>query len=131
MATKATTFTIPKTLAACADAYYTLRAKRLEMQKAVDAVEKQEKEVAAHLINNLQKETTGVAGKIARVYVEAEEIPVVADRDKFLAWVFKFKSYEFLPKSVNKAPIKERWEAGEKVPGIDVEYISKLHFSKL
>ena len=66
----------PKTLGACADRVYELRAKRLAAQKDVDAIEAEEKALKEHIINTLPKsETTGVAGKVARVTVVTKQVP--------------------------------------------------------
>ena len=79
-----TTYKFPKTMGACADRIYELKNKRLAMQKEVDAVEAEEKALKEHIINTLPKsETTGVAGKLARVTVVTKQVPQVKDWEAF------------------------------------------------
>lgn len=113
-------FKFPKTIGACADRVYELRAKRLAAQKEVDAIEEEEKALKEHIINTLPKsETSGVAGKVARVTVVVKEVPQVKDWDLFWKSFNKSKDRDLLARSVNKAAIEARWENGKKVPGVE------------
>jgi len=122
---------IPKDLGACADAYYLAREERLAADKVAADLKKIETALSNHLINTLQKDTTGVSGKVAHVYVGTDEIPVVKDRPKFLAWVWKTKSFHCLTAAISKTSVMEILEDNKKIPGIDTEFIVKLHYSKL
>ena len=123
--------TKPLTIAATADKWYLAREARLAADKHAAELKKIETALADTLINSLQKDTTGVAGKIVRVNVDMEEVPKIEDRDQFMSWVAKHKAWEFIPASINKAPMKEAWENGEKIPGTSSIFVPKLHFSKL
>jgi hypothetical protein len=120
-----------KELGKLADNYYKAREKRLAADKIVKDLKDIESGYANELIENLAKDTTGVSGKLVHVYVDSDEVPKIEDRDKFMAFVMKNKAWEFVPASVNKAPCKELWEEGKKIPGITSIFVPKLHYSKL
>ena len=110
---------MPKTLGACADMLYALREKRLEAQKAVDAMQAEETALKEHIINQLPKsDASGVSGKVARVAVSTREIPRVEDWEKFHEYVRKTKQFDLLQRRAADAAVKERWEAGEQIPGV-------------
>lgn len=120
MAEKPKVFIVPKTLGACADALYTTRNERLKVQKLVDDLASQETALKEHIINTLPKsDSTGVAGKLARVSVSTKTIPRVSDWAKFYAHVAKTKAFEMLQKRLGEAAIQERWDAGKPVPGVE------------
>jgi hypothetical protein len=108
------------TLAGAADELYTIREQRLKLQKQVDALAAEETVLRDYLINNLPKtEATGVAGKLARATIVTKPVPQVKDWDRFYAYVKKTNSFELLQKRLGEGAIKERWEAGKDVPGVE------------
>ena len=110
----------PKTLGACADKLYKLRQKRLEQQKKVQEIEKEEKALKAHIIETLPKsKASGISGKVARVSVITKKIPQVKDWETFYRHVKRTGNFELLQRRVSDAAVKERWEDGKKVPGVD------------
>lgn len=118
-ATKKEVFKLPKTLAACADALYETRAKRLEVQKIVDDLQARESALREHLIDNLPKsDATGVSGKLARATVTVKELPRVEDWDKLYAYIKKNSAFEMLQRRLSNAAVEERWENGKQVPGV-------------
>lgn len=118
MATKIYKF--PKAMGACADKLFEIRNKRLAMQKAVDEVEAEEKALKEHIIATLPKsEASGVAGKLARVTVITKEVPQVKDWDVFYKHLVKTKSFDLMQKRLSDTAVKERWEAGKQVPGVE------------
>lgn len=113
-------YKFPKAMGACADRLYQLRQKRLEMQKEVDKVAAEETALKNHIIENLPKsEASGVAGKLARVTVVTKQIPQVKDWDAFYKYVKKTGSFDLMQRRITDAAIKERWEAGKEVPGVE------------
>lgn len=118
---KEVTYKFPKALGSCADKLFELRNKRLEQQKLVDAIEAEEKALKEHIIQNLPKsEASGVAGKKARVTVVMKEVPQVKDWDAFYKYVAKTKSFDLMQRRLTDAAVKERWEAGKQIPGVEV-----------
>lgn len=113
-------FKFPKALGACADKLYELRQKRLEEQKKISLLEAEEKALKEYIIQNLPKsEASGVAGKLARVTVITKEIPRVNDWDAFYKFVKKTGQFDLMQRRLTDAAVKERWEAGKEIPGIE------------
>jgi hypothetical protein len=113
-------YKFPKAMGACADRLFELREKRLEEQKKVDAIEAEEKAIKEHIIQNLPKsEASGVAGKVARVTVITKQVPQVKDWDVFYKHVKKTGEFELLQRRLTDTAIRERWDAGKQVPGVE------------
>ena len=113
-------YKFPKALGACADKLFELRNKRLAEQKKVDEIAAEETALKNHVIENLPKsEASGVAGKLARVTVVTKQVPQVKDWDVFYKYVKKTGSFDLMQKRLTDAAIKERWEAGKEVPGVE------------
>ncbi len=115
---------LPKTLAACADEYYTVMQERLKLQRQVDELKKRETLLAEHLIQNLPKsDATGVAGKLARVTVVNKIRPEVEDWDALYGYIVKQSKkdpgvWALLQRRVGDAAVQEVWNAGKEVPGV-------------
>jgi hypothetical protein len=126
------TFKFPKTLGACADRVYEMRQKRLAAQKVVDLTEAEEKALKEHIINTLPKsETTGVAGRLARVTVVTKQVPQVKDWDAFYKHVKKTGDFDLFQRSITKAAVEARWDAGKKVPGVEAFTVVSLSINKV
>lgn len=119
---------IPKTLGACADRLYKLREDRLKKQKEVDALVAEESAIKNHIIDTLPRsEASGVTGRVGRITINEKVVPRVEDWDAFYKHIAKTKAFELLQRRVSDTAVKERWEDGKKVPGIDgfnVKYVS-------
>jgi hypothetical protein len=125
-------YKFPKAMGACADRLFELRNKRLAMQKEVDAVAAEESAIKEHIINTLPKsEASGVAGKLARVTVVTKQVPQVKDYDAFYAYVKKTGSFDLLQKRLSDAAIKERWEAGKTIPGVEAFNTVSISINKV
>jgi len=132
MATAKKSYKFPKTMGACADLVYQLREKRLAGQKLVDEVEAEEKALKEHIINNLPKsQTTGVAGKLARVTAGTKKVPQVDDWDAFWKGFNKKKDVDLLPRSLNKAAVEARWDAGKQIAGVKALTVVTLSINKV
>lgn len=123
---------IPKSLAQCADKLYGLRAERLEAQREVDLMKKDENELRDHIIDNLPKsEATGVSGKLANAKVSNASEPVIQDRDKFQKYVVENDAWDLVPRSICRSAIKARWEDDVEVPGVGTITVVKLSLTKV
>lgn len=122
----------PKSMGLCADKLYTIRQERLAQQKIVDALEAEEKALKEHIINTLPKsETSGVAGKVARVTITSKNVPQVKDWDAFYKYVKKTGEFELMQKRLSDAAINERWEQGKKVPGVEAFNVTSVSLNKV
>ena len=125
------TFKIPKTMGACADLLFETRNKRLAAQKVVEELETNERMLKEHIINNLPKTDTGASGKLARVSVVTKAVPQVKDWTKFYAFVKKTGSFDLMQKRLSDAAVRERWENGKAVPGIEAFNVVTVSMNKL
>ena len=113
-------YKFPKQLGACADKLFQLREARLAKQKEAEVIEAEEKALKEHIIQTLPKsEASGVAGKVARVTVIIKQIAQVKDWDLFYKHVKKTGEFELLQRRLTDTAIKERWENGKKIPGVE------------
>lgn len=113
-------FKFPKKMGTCADKLYNIRQERLKKQKEVEALERQEKALKQHIIDNLPKsEASGIAGSIARVSVIVKEQPQVEDQEAFRKYMNRTKRHDLAYKLRPSAPaVRELWEDGKEIPGI-------------
>lgn len=119
-------------LAQAVDEYYTTREQRLKMQKEVDAVAKREAELKKFLIDNISKsEATGVCGQLMRATIKVKEEPSVNDWPAFYEFVRKHKAFDLLQKRLLGSAIKERWEDGVEVPGVEKVAVVDVSLTRL
>lgn len=136
-AKKAVTFTAPKTLAECGDQLYSTREQRLALQKQVDELQAQETFLRDHLINNLPKSNaTGVAGKLVRVAIETKTVYTAKDWDAVRLYIKGHATknpgvWGLMNKALNQATVKEMYEAGKKIPGVESLEVKVVSVNKL
>lgn len=109
-----------KTQGARADLLYEADDLRLKVQKQAEAIKKFVSKLEKWFIQELPEgEATGVAGKVARVQIKMKSRPSVIDWDKFYSHIKKKGEFELLNRAVNAKSVKERWEQGKQVPGVE------------
>jgi hypothetical protein len=125
-------FKIPKTIGACADRLYAIKLAKAEVAKQEKLLDEEKSLLTDHIINTLPKsETTGVAGKTARVTVVESSVPRVTDWDLFWEKFNKKKDFDLLNKAVNAAAINARIDAGKAVAGVEMFKLKKLSLNKV
>jgi hypothetical protein len=111
---------VPKTIGACADRLYKIKELKSELNRQSAVLDKEESEIKEHVINTLPKdEVNGVAGKLGRVTIKKTPKPSVKDWAKLYAYILKKKDFSLLQRKPSEAAIKDRWNEGEKVPGVE------------
>ncbi len=112
---------LPKSLGAVVDLFYKTRQERYELQHKLDAMKKIEAACEERIINELPKsESTGIAGKTARAAVNTKKVPQVSDWGSLYGYIIKNKAFDLLQKRLSTKAVEERWEAGKKLPGVEV-----------
>jgi hypothetical protein len=114
---------LPTKLGDCIDLFaaaYTERKRReaeaLEVKKYEDAIEE-------HIVKLFgAQELNGARGKLGSISLVEKDVPTVTDWDAFYAYIYKNQAWEMLQKRPGDRACQERWDAGEKIPGVD-----KLH----
>jgi hypothetical protein len=122
----------PKTLGQCADLLFDLKEEKARLNKQIADLEEKEKFLKNHLIETVNKEdSSGVQGKKARVQVKTKEIPVVKEWESFYSFVLKTKDFSLLQRRLNDGAVKERWESGKVVPGVETFHAVTVSVTKL
>jgi len=124
-------YKFPATFGGIADRLYELNKSRLAQQKIADAIEEEEKALKAHLIATMPKDDTGGIGKVARVSLGSKEVPQVKDWPTFYKFILKTKNFSFLQKRVGEAMIKEIWDSGKTVPGVEPFSVITVSLNKI
>lgn len=126
------TFSFPDSPGVRADLLYTLREKRLALQRQCEMFDKAESALENYFIESLPvSDATGLSGSRAKVQVNSKNVPQVEDWPKFYNYVARTKSFEFLQRRLNEKAIKERWENKKAVPGVGVFIAKKVSCTKL
>lgn len=108
---------LPKSLGACADLYHDRREERLAANKDVEAMKAEETAIANHIIDNLDKSSSGAIGKRYKAVVVTQDIYQVEDWEKFYAHIKKTGEFDLLNRAVNQAAVKARVEAQTRPSG--------------
>lgn len=111
---------IPKTLGAQVDRLYALRQEVAELNRQLEALKAEKTAIEDHLIDTLPKnDARGVAGRFARATITTRLLPTVKDWAAFYAHVLKTKDFSLMQKRLADAAVRERWDAGKKLPGVE------------
>lgn len=111
---------LPASVGMCADLYSEVRELRLAMQKVVDNVKARENEIKEYIIAELPKsQNTGAAGKRYRAQIVTKIVPTLKDWDAFTAYVKTNDRWDMLYKRIADKPIKDIWEEGGEVSGVE------------
>ncbi len=131
MATKPKAF--PKSMGACADLYYNMREERLAADKAAKALKAEETRLMDYIIDNLDKNSTGAAGKHHRVQVVTKQkLRILPEKwQDFFAYVSKNKAYDLLQKRVSEDALAARLAAGKTVPGVETFHAVTVSLTKV
>ena len=125
-------FKLPKTVGAAADMLYKLKDEKAKAQRVVDAIDEKITALNAYLIDTLPKsEQTGALGKVAKAVVKINQEPTVTDWDALYGYIKKNNAWELLQRRLGTAGVKDRWEAGKKIPGVGTFPVIKVSVTKL
>lgn len=122
---------IPKTLGGCVDRLYTLKQMMVDVNKKLEALDTERKDIEKHLIAKLPSSgSTGIMGRLAEARVKMEVVPSVKDWNVFQAHILKTKDFAFLERRAAKTHCRALWDAGETIPGVEQFPYPKLSLTK-
>jgi hypothetical protein len=138
-------FKKPKSMALAADLLWTKQEERKKAQAIADALEAEEKDLKAWIIDELPKsQASGIAGKLCRVTAVRKEVPQVSDWPKFYAGlVAEYQAhlrrkdgqqdgaFSLLQRRLGDTAVKERWENGHGVEGVGKFTVTSLSINKV
>lgn len=114
------------------DQFKVVEAERIAADKVAAALKATEVTLKTAIAVALRRsEVTVVGGKSFRVELTTEDQPTVKDWPAFYAYIKKHDAFELLERRPGKAAVKERWEDGKEVPGVEKFPTDKLSFAKL
>ena len=121
----------PAQLSGLADRWNATRTQRLALQKEVDTLQEHETKLKEQLITYLlESGSTAIGGASGTAKLVHKKEPTVADWDALWAHIQTTGEFELLYKRMNAASVKERWEAGETVPGVQSIDGTNISWSK-
>ena len=125
-------YKLPKTLAGCADALYTIREERLTLQREAESLSVREGLLREHIINTLPKsQATGISGRIANAKIERKEIPQIVDKLLLQKYIKRTGAFELLQNRISESAVLERWADGKTIPGVKAFTVLKVSCTKI
>ena len=115
----------PKLLGTCVDRLDLLQKKMDELTAEYEAatapLKEEYKALESHLIDTIPKaKLDGALGKTAMATIERSPVPNVTDWVKFRAYIVKNEAWELIQKRTSVVAFRERWDAKQTVPGVEV-----------
>ena len=115
-----------------ADEWWTLRASRLTIEKEVAKIREQESKGKSALLQSLtENKVTSVGGQKVRVTHVVKDKPSVSDWSVFYEYIQQTGSFDLLQRRVGERAVKDRWDDGVKIPGIESYPIDEISYSKM
>lgn len=113
---------------ATVDKWFELNQRRLDLQREADEIEEKEKELKKEFMDAMREE------KILKIEAtncdveikKGEMAPTARNWELIYAYVRATNAFELLQRRLSAPAIREHWEAGEHLPGIDKYPIEKL-----
>lgn len=124
---------LPKThMGELADELHALRQQRLALTKVVDAIKREEQRITDHIIDTVDADREGgVVGTGYKALIVRDTAYNVADWDVFYEHVLSTGHFHYLNRALNRASVKEVFEAGRSVPGVEPVGVKKISLTKV
>jgi hypothetical protein len=116
------------------DAFKSMRDLRLEEQRKVDTLKKQELELQYELITALDDDKTlnGIIGSTHKALLKESTVPIITDYSLFSAYIVDNGAWDLAQTLKVSAPgVRCRWEDDIQIPGIGSVVETKLSVTKL
>ena len=121
-------------LADLADQLNETKKKRLAADKVANELKAQEVALHDRLLLQMQKQDiSAIGGQTVRVELKREPdyMPHVTNWPEFYSFIINEEDFSLLERRPSRAAMKERWEAGVEVPGVEKFPIYKLGMSQV
>lgn len=121
----------PKKLGGMIDRLYLMRAERLTYRKLVDDMSARESELSQKIIDEFPKSDIDSArGQLASASITQKVVPTVQDWQRLYDFIRRTGSWELLQRRTSDGAFRERWESGEKIPGVDQYHHNAISLRK-
>lgn len=126
----------PKTIGACIDLAFEIRAERQEKSRAYDAeigeMKANEKLLEDHILNSFSKsDIDGAKGKIATAAIKRSTVGKITDWPTLCKYVKENDAWDLLYKRITNEAYNARLEVGEAVPGTEPFQKMDLSLTKI
>ena len=112
------------------DQYITARAERLMLDKQAEQMKEHEEILKKAIIAKYQEQGLTLLGsKLGVVKMSDAEEPVAQDWIAVWDYIRETGSFELLHKRLTNTAVKERWEAGQEIPGVGKQKVYRLSVS--
>lgn len=116
------------------DAYKAARDLRLEEQRKVDQLKKQETEMQYDIITYLQDhpELNGIMGSTHKAVIKEATVPIIEDLQAFQQYIVANDAWDCAQSLRPSAPaIRDRWDNNVEIPGVGTAVDTKLSVTKI
>lgn len=101
--------------------YYTLRERRLAIQREADSLEQQERDTLYEITKRwdfCNVEVSGTKGGYKYKGVRKDTV-VAVDWGNILSYIKETGEVDLLQKRLTESAVKARWDAGRTIPGVE------------
>lgn len=113
------------------DNYISIRSQRLNLDREAATIKEMEDDLYQVIVSKMRDAGMSVLGaKNGFVKLKESTEPVPTSWPELWKWIQETGNFEVLHKRISTLAIKERWEAGEGVPGVGKTTVYKLSVSK-
>jgi len=120
-------------LALKADALKALRDRRLELSHEVDRLKEEEKLLKNNIIDLMEKSggtMTGILGAHCRVKLVPKVDVRVMDWDAVWDYIYEHRASEMVQRRIGVTAVRDRWDMGDEVPGVERYEYNDLSITK-
>jgi hypothetical protein len=122
---------LPKTLGACVDRLFAIRAELSQLKAVSGKLDEERKAIEQRLIDELPASNAeGITGKTARASIISKYVGTVSDWTKLQAFIKETGAFELLQRRLNQEAVQERWDARKPIPGVEGLTIKKVSVTK-
>lgn len=123
---------MPTTIGGTIDLLWSLREERKSAEAAVNEIKEKETAVEAHLMNNFDKSgLDGAKGKYGLATLKHSTVADVTDWPQFYSYIQRNKAWDLLQKRPAITAIRERWNNGKAIPGLEPKEIVTLSLTSV
>jgi seryl-tRNA synthetase len=123
---------LPRTLGACADELYELKQERSQLNQQLAKLDERRKELEQHLVDQLSaQDAKGISGELVKASIVVERVGTAKDWGKIYAYVKRNGAFHLLQRRLSNTALREIWEAGKKVPGVEIFNHKKVSLAKV
>ena len=110
----------PGTIGGCVDQLYKLREDRIALQRNVDELKKQEKELKDHIYEEFgENELDGARGKVASAHLVRSTVAHINDFEAACRWIARREAWDLLYRRISDPAYRLRIEERIAVDGVE------------